>query len=225
MASDEHRESAIRTSNPHLPDHLVNFVAFKREMVRLDYTAERLRKACHEVEEQRQKLKEGLRRQENQVTLLRQACDARRLQDDQETLALQAKARKLAERKRVLLAEVEASRQLLDELGRKRNKLQHWLDGLEEHRLFLGEIIAHKVTPRTPSSSARMGVTAANAIDEYYGSDQMTEVMQSPGMIRSRLAHKERNVIAQSRLLFQVGSSRYLRSIHIFTRKQKKKTS
>lgn len=208
MASDENKDVAHRGSNQHLPDYIVNFVAFKREMVRLDYTAERLRKACREVEERRIQMQEGLRRQENQVTLRQQSCNQRRLQDDQKTLAIQTRAREAAERKRVLLSELEASRQLLEELGRKRAKLQHWLNGLEEHRVFLSEIIAHRVSPRTPLSTRRSttSVTTTNMSNvlEDYGNDPVVEVMQSPGMIRSRLAHKERNVIAQSRLLFQV---------------------
>lgn len=202
MASEE-----MARASRNLPDYLVNFVDFKREMVRLDYTAEQLRKACQEVEERRVRLAEGLRREEDQLMLRQQAFDRRKLEDETETLRLQTKAREMAERKRVLLAEVEASRQLLEELGRKRNKLRHWLDGLEEHRLFLSEIIAHKVSPRTPrtvnktAKKSRLG--RGSVVQTEKEDPQEVEVIQSPGMIRSRLSHKERNVIAQSRILFQ----------------------
>ena len=87
---------------------------------------------------------------------------------------------------------------LYQELIRKRQKLQHWLNGLEEHRAFLSEIIAHKVSPRTPTSSRSRPPTSRDDEDE-----KIVEVMQNPGMIRTRLANKERNVIAQSRMVFQ----------------------
>lgn len=197
MASEEASAKREQTKLPPLPDHIVNFVEFKREMVRLDYTAEQLRRACQEVEERRVKIKERLRQEADEVAAKAHACRQRQLQNDQETLDLQKRGRLMAERKRILQAEIQTSRMLYQELIRKRAKLQHWLNNLEEHRSFLSEIIAHKVSPRTPTS-ARQRPRTSRVED-----DKIVEVMQNPGMIRSRLSNKERNVIAQSRMVFQ----------------------
>ena len=51
----------------------------------------------------------------------------------------------MTEQKRILQQEVETSKSLIDELVRKKSKLQHWLLELEERRAFLSEIIGHKV--------------------------------------------------------------------------------
>lgn len=197
MASEEASGKREQIKLPNLPDYIVNFVDFKREMVRLDYTAEQLRRACQEVEERRVKLREGLQRESDEVAARAHTCHQRQLRDDEETLELQKKARSVAERRRNLQAELQTSQMLYQELIRKRAKLQHWLNGLEEHRAFLSEIIAHKVSPRTPTSSRSRPPTSR---DE---DEKIVEVMQNPGMIRTRLAHKERNVIAQSRMVFQ----------------------
>jgi hypothetical protein len=197
MAEEEASGKREQTKLPHLPDYLVNFVDFKREMVRLDYTADQLRRACQEVEERRTKMREGLRRESDEVAARAHSCHQRQLRDDQETLELQKKGRLVAERRRILEAELQTSRMLYQELIRKRAKLKHWLDGLEEHRSFLSEIISHKVSPRTPRS-ARQSTSTSRDED-----DKIVEVMQNPFLIRCRLAHKERNVIAQSRMVFQ----------------------
>lgn len=197
MASSDANGKREPTKLPPLPDHLVNFVDFKREMVRLDYTAEQLRRACREVEERRVKTRERLKREADQVAAKAHACRQRQLRDDQETLDLQKQSRQVAEQKRILQAEIQTSQIMYQELVRKRAKLQHWLDDLEEHRNFLSQIIAHKVSPRTPTSARQRPSTSR--IEE----DKIVEVMQNPGMIRSRLANKERNVIAQSRMVFQ----------------------
>lgn len=197
MASEEVSGKREQIKLPHLPDYLVNFVDFKREMVRLDYTAEQLRRACQEVQERRVRVREGLRRDSDEVVSRAHACHQRQLRDDEETLELQKRARLVAERKRILQLELQTSRTLYHELMRKRAKLQHWLNDLEEHRSFLSEIIAHKVSPRTPRSS-RPPLTSRDD-----GDDQIAQVMQNPGLIRTRLEHKERNVIAQSRMVYQ----------------------
>ena len=72
MASEE--ASGKREQQIKLPDHIVNFVDFKREMVRLDYTAEQLRRACQEVEERRVKLREGLQQESDQVAVRAHSC-------------------------------------------------------------------------------------------------------------------------------------------------------
>ncbi|KAI9555343.1 hypothetical protein GHT06_017858 [Daphnia sinensis] len=199
MASEEVSGKREQIKLPLLPDYLVNCVDFKREMVRLDYTADQLQRACHEVEERRRKMRDGLRRESDDVAARAHACHQRQLRDDQETLELQKRGRLMAERRRILEAELQTSRMLYQELIRKRAKLKHWLDGLEEHRSFLSEIISHKVSPRTPRSARQSRSTSTSRDEE----DKIVEVMQNPVLIRCRLAHKERNVIAQSRMVFQ----------------------
>ncbi|XP_059352119.1 uncharacterized protein LOC132088135 [Daphnia carinata] len=199
MASEEVSGKREQIKLPLLPDYIVNFVDFKREMVRLDYTAEQLRRACQEVEERRRKMRDRLRRESDDVAARAHACHQRQLRDDQETLELQKRGRLMAERRRILEAELQTSRMLYQELIRKRAKLKHWLDGLEEHRSFLSEIISHKVSPRTPRSARQSRSTSTSRDEE----DKIVEVMQNPILIRCRLAHKERNVIAQSRMVFQ----------------------
>ena len=198
MAEEEANGKREQTKLPQLPDYLGNFVDFKREMVRLDYTADQLRRACHEVEERRTKMREGLRRESDEVAARAHLCHQRQLRDDQETLELQKKGRLVAERRRILEAELQTSRMLYQELIRKRAKLKHWLDGLEQHRSFLSEIISkNKISPRTPRSARQSTSTSRHE------EDKIVEVMQNPFLIRCRLAHKERNVIAQSRMVFQ----------------------
>lgn len=199
MASEEVSGTREQIKLPRLPDYLVNSVDFKREMVRLDYTADQLQRACHEVEQRQRKMRDGLKRESDDVAARAHACHQRQLRDDQETLELQKRGRLMAERRRILEAELQTSRMLYQELIRKRAKLKHWLDGLEEHRSFLSEIISHKVSPRTPRSARQSRSTSTSRDEEY----KIVEVMQNPILIRCRLAHKERNVIAQSRMVFQ----------------------
>lgn len=183
----------------HLPDHLVNFVDFKREMVRLDYTAENLRRACQEIEEQRRQMRAKVQRELDQVVARAHAFHQRRLHDDQQTLDLQKRARQVAERKRILQSEIQASRTMYHDLLRKQAKLEHWYNDLEEHRRFLSAIIAHRVSPRTPNSARTSTATARDGQPD----NSVVQVMQNPEMIRSRQSHKERNVVAQSRMVFQ----------------------
>ena len=65
-------------------------------------------------------------------------------------------------------------------------KMQQSVNGLEEYRLLLNDIIMHKGSPRTPFSDKNPH-----------------EIIQNPDMIRIRLSHKERNLIGQSQLVFQ----------------------
>lgn len=197
MAAEETGEKLNQVKLSSFPDHIANYVEFKREMVRLDYTAEQLRQAVKEVEDKRTQLKLGLKRQEEEVTRRTLECHQKLLNDEQETLDLQERARLISDQKRVLQSELQTSRLLYEELVRKRIKIQHWLSGLEEHRQFLSEIIAHKVSPRTPRSS-RSHQNTFRAEDH-----NVADIMHSPRMIKMRLAHKERNVIAQSKMIFQ----------------------
>ena len=151
MASEEFEpmsQKLVAKTAAQLPDYLVDFVKFKRETVRLDYTAERLRSACRKVKQQREEMVAKLKEEEDSLTVQAMECQKRRLEDDQKTLEIQTMARQMAERKRVLQQEVEMSQSLIKELIRKRNKLQHWLQELEERRTFLSQIIGHKVRTR-----------------------------------------------------------------------------
>lgn len=65
-------------------------------------------------------------------------------------------------------------------------KMQQSVNGLEEYRLLLNDIIMHKGSPRTLT-----------------GDINPQEIIQNPDMIRIRLSHKERNLISQSQLVFQ----------------------
>lgn len=197
MAADETGEKINREVKLSIyPDHITNYVEFKREMVRLDFTAQQLRSAIKEVQDKRAQLKQGLKHEEEEVTRRTLECHHRLIKDEQETLDLQARARLIADRRRVLQSELQTSRLLYEELARKRVKIEHWMSGLEEHRRFLSEIIAHKVSPRTPRSSRSQPST-------FRGGDDPDSIMHSPNTIKTRLAHKERNVIAQSKMIFQ----------------------
>jgi len=159
MASEEFEpmsQKMVAKTAAKIPDYLVDFVKFKRETVRLDYTAERLRSACRKVEKQREEMVAKLKEEEDSITVQAMECQKRRLEDDQKTLEIQTMAREMAERKRILQQEVETSQSLIKELIRKKNKLQHWLQELEERRAFLSQIIGHKVRTRLNKHSVRM---------------------------------------------------------------------
>ena len=148
MASEEFEpmsQKLVAKTAAQIPDYLVDPVAFKREMVKLDYTTQQLRSASRKADKQSEDLAAKLKMEEDRLTIDAMECQRRRLEDDQKTLEVQRKARKMAEQKRILQQEVETSKSLIDELVRKKSKLQHWLLELEERRAFLSEIIGHKV--------------------------------------------------------------------------------
>jgi len=76
----------LRNGHKRLPDHAVNMVEFKREMVRLDYIAERLQVACQQVQNERRKRKEELNRALQDVQLRQSDSQQRRIKDDLDTL-------------------------------------------------------------------------------------------------------------------------------------------
>jgi len=115
------------------------------------------------------------------------------LQDAQATLELEKVARMKSEQRRLLENDVMAVRLKVEEMVRKQAKLKLAAASLEQHRVFLNDIISHKVSPRTPSSARRF-------FDSEGG---VAEMVHSPKMIRERLAKKEMNVISQSELMLQ----------------------
>ena len=129
---------------------LNSFVDFKREMVRLDYAAANLRKAGQRVENEKERQREELRQAVRDVEERSKSLERRLLQDDQETLELEKSARIKSEQRRLLEAEVMKAKQKVEELARKQSKLKLAVSSLEQHRVFLNDIIAHKVSPRTP---------------------------------------------------------------------------
>ena len=171
---------------------LNSFVDFKREMVRLDYAAANLRKAGQRVENEKERQREELRQAVRDVEERSKSLERRLLQDDQETLELEKSARIKSEQRRLLEAEVMKAKQKVEELARKQSKLKLAVSSLEQHRVFLNDIIAHKVSPRTPASSRRI-----------LESESVSDMVQSPGMVKGRLAQKERNVLSQSELVYQ----------------------
>ena len=60
MATEPTGEKINQVKLSIFPDHITNYVEFKREMVRLDYTAEQLRTAIKEVEDKMAKLQNNL---------------------------------------------------------------------------------------------------------------------------------------------------------------------
>jgi len=76
----------LRNGHKRLPDNAVNMVEFKREMVRLDYIAERLQVACQQVQNERRKRKEELNRALQDVQLRQSDSQQRRIKDDLDTL-------------------------------------------------------------------------------------------------------------------------------------------
>ena len=70
-----------------LPDHLVHFADFKREIVRLDYTADRLRAACLQLAN---RSRESSQQQQRAVDRVRCGADgARQRQLDDQLRTLQ----------------------------------------------------------------------------------------------------------------------------------------
>ncbi len=172
---------------------LNSFVDFKREMVRLDFAASNLRKACQAVKDEKERQREELRCARSDVESRGKLMESQILQDAQATLELEKVARMKSEQRRLLENDVMAVRLKVEEMVRKQAKLKLAVASLEQHRVFLNDIISHKVSPRTPSSARRF-------FDSEGG---VAEMVHSPKMIRERLAKKEMNVISQSELMLQ----------------------
>ena len=160
---------------------VVDFAEFKRQMVRLDYVAQRLRRARQDVEDERLRSREALRRALADVQSRADAVQQRRIDDELDTLRLESEARGVSERQRTLRADVMLGRQQVQHATRKRIKVQQSVDRLEEFRLLLNDIITHQ-------GSIEHGQAAT---------------VHNPAAIRAHLSNKERNVISQSELVLQ----------------------
>ena len=178
-----------------------DFVDFKREMVRLDYTAETLRIAQQRVTKEREDERDGLRRAIDDVDARSKSLSRQVLRDDQETQQLQKDARMQSERRRLLETDVLPSvRSRLQDMTRRRAKLIQAVNSLQQHRLFLSEIISRRVSPRTPSSTGRPDTCNTSSATNV---ELMMMTSQSPNKVKERLEQKERNVIGQAELVFQ----------------------
>lgn len=151
------------------------FANFKREMVRLDYTAQQLREAIQKATQTREKAKQDLHQATEQVESRAARVKQRRFDDDLQTLELEKSLRLHIETRQKLQMQLFNSEQKRKELSGKREKLANIVNSLRQQQHLLS------------------GLTG----------DQDSLSKDNADLMRIRMRQKERNVVGQSQLFFQ----------------------